>query len=144
MALTKLVDLDALNMVFGGRPLNFTQDIFHYMQNIACVMKSIGSHYDLTHLDTSSHTSLTLDDGRMSSHFADMVILVEIWEGSPYSGQFTLGRSQALIDDVALAFDWTPLREMAFLFSTYDIDLSTLEADLSTFDIEHIDDNVMC
>jgi hypothetical protein len=45
--------------------------------------------------------------------------------------------NQALIDDIALAFDWTPLREMAFLFSTLDVDLSTL-------DVEHIDDNVMC
>jgi hypothetical protein len=40
------------------------------------------------------------------------------------------------MDDVALAFDWTPLREMAYLFSTLEIDLSTL-------DIEHIDDDIM-
>jgi hypothetical protein len=61
----------------------------HFIQDMACVMQSVGSYDDLTHSDTSSHTSWTLDDGQMSSHFADMVILVDRWAGSPHLGQCT-------------------------------------------------------
>jgi hypothetical protein len=41
------------------------------------------------------------------------------------------------MEDVALGDDWTPLGEVMTLLSTLDVDLFTL-------DVEHIDDDVMC
>jgi hypothetical protein len=59
----------------------------HYIQDMVC--DGVGSCHDLTHSDASSHTSWTLDNGQMSSHFADMVILVDRWAGNPHIGQCT-------------------------------------------------------
>jgi hypothetical protein len=39
-------------------------------------------------------------------------------------------------EDVALGHDWTPFREVILLHSTLDIDLFTL-------DVEHVDDDIM-
>jgi hypothetical protein len=44
----------------------------HFIQDIACVMQSVGSYDDLAHSDTPSHTSWTLDDGEMSLDIADI------------------------------------------------------------------------
>jgi hypothetical protein len=52
-----LIDLGAPNMVFGGCPCDFTQDVVHFMQDIARVMHNIGPPNDLAPSDTSSHTS---------------------------------------------------------------------------------------
>jgi hypothetical protein len=40
------------------------------------------------------------------------------------------------MEDVALGHDWTPFREVMHLHSTLDVDLFTL-------DVEHMDDDVM-
>jgi hypothetical protein len=40
------------------------------------------------------------------------------------------------MEDVALGHDWTPFREVMHLHST-------LDADLFTLDVEHMDDDVM-
>jgi hypothetical protein len=79
-----LTDLGAPDMVLWRMSHAFTQDVVHFIQDMAHVMQSIGSHDDLAHSDIPSHTSWTLDDGHMSSHFADMVILVDKWVGNPH------------------------------------------------------------
>jgi hypothetical protein len=56
----------------------------HYTQDIARVMQSVWSHDGLAYSDTGSHTSWAMDDGHMSFHIADMVILMVRWAGSPH------------------------------------------------------------
>jgi hypothetical protein len=131
-----LTNLGALDMVFGGRPCDFTQDVVCFMQDIAHVMQSIGPLDDLAPFDTSSHTSWTLDDGQMSFYFADIVMLAHRWERSPHLGRCTPEVIRHWMEDVALTHDWTPCKDEMHLHST-------LDACLFTLDVEHMDDDVM-
>jgi hypothetical protein len=47
-----LTDLGALDMVLWRTSHDFTQDVVHFIQDMAHVMQSVGSHDDLTHSDT--------------------------------------------------------------------------------------------
>jgi hypothetical protein len=55
-----------------------------FVQDTTLVMKSIGSLGDWPPSNTSSYTSWTLDNGQMSSHLTDMVMMVGKWEESPH------------------------------------------------------------
>jgi hypothetical protein len=101
----------------------------HFIHGIACVMQSVGEYDDLTHSDTSSHTSWTLENGQMSSHFADMVILVDKWERIPHLGLCTPELVRNWMEDVALGNYWTPFGVVMHLHSTLEIYLFTLDID---------------
>jgi hypothetical protein len=130
-----LTDLGALDMVLydhGGCPHAFSQNVVHFIQDMTFVMQSVGPYDDLTHSDISSHTSWTLDDGQMKSHFVDMVILVERWERIPHLGESTQDIIRHLMEDIAMGHDWTPFKEVMHLHST-------LDGDLFTLDVEHME-----
>jgi hypothetical protein len=131
-----LTNLGAPGMVFGGLSCDFTQDFMHFMQNIACVMQSIGPLEDLAPSTTSSHTSWNLDDRQMSFYFADIVMPAHRWARSPHLGHCTPKVIRHWMEDVSLAHDWIPSRDEKHLHSTLDVDLFTL-------DVEHMDDDTM-
>jgi hypothetical protein len=85
-------------------------------------MQSVGSPDDLAPLDTSSHTSWTLDYGKMSHFDTNMVTMVDRWERSPHLGLCNPVLSQALMDDISLAFDSTTFIDMACFFSTLNVE----------------------
>jgi hypothetical protein len=70
----------------------------------------------------------------MGSHFADMVILVNRWVKISHLGQCTPKHVRHWMEDVALGHDWTPFKEVMHFHSTLDVDLLTM-------DIEHMDDD---
>jgi hypothetical protein len=131
-----LIDLGAPDMVLWRTSHAFTQDVVHLLQDMARVMQSVGSPDDLTHSDLPSHISWTLDDGQMSPHFADMVILVDRWAGSPHFWTVYPQHDSTWFEDVALDDDWAPLGEVMSPFSPWTMSLFTL-------DIELLDDDVM-
>jgi hypothetical protein len=79
-----------------------------------------------------------LDLGRWTDElsFDGLVMMVGKWAESPHLGQCTPHLVQHLMEDIALGYAWTPLREVM-------LDHSTLDTNLTTLDIELLDDDIM-
>jgi hypothetical protein len=108
----------------------------HLLQYMACVMQSDESLDGLKYLDTSSHIFWTLDDGWMGFILTCMVTMACRWTGSPHLGQCTPHLIHHLMEDVALGYAWTLLREVVH-------DHSTLDDFLLTPNVGLLDDDVM-
>jgi hypothetical protein len=73
----------------------------------------------------------------MSSPLTDMVMMAGRWEEIPHLGQCTPHLIQHLMEDVALGYAWTLLREVMHDHSTLDVGLPTLDVELLDDDIMH-------
>jgi hypothetical protein len=74
----------------------------------------------------------------MSSHFADMVILVDRWAGSPHFWTVYPQHDSTWFEDVALDDDWAPLGEVMSPLFTLDDELYTLDVDCFEDDVTHM------
>ena len=72
----------------------------------------------------------------MGSHLTDIVMMANRWAESPHLGQCTPHLLQHLIKDIALHYDWKPIKEVI-------LDHFTLDAGLPTLDVDLLDDDVM-
>ena len=64
-------------------------------------------------------------------------MLAHRWARSPHLVECTLELIGHQMEDVALGHAWEPFREVMHIHSTLDIDISTL-------DVEHMDDDIVC
>jgi hypothetical protein len=78
-----------------------------------------------------------LDDGKMSYHLTDLVMMEGICMRIPHLEQCTPHLILHLMENVALGYAWTPLKEVMHVHSTLDVGLLTL-------DVEYMEDDVMC
>jgi hypothetical protein len=73
----------------------------------------------------------------MSSTLTDKVMMASRWAESPKLGQCTPYLVQHLMEDVALGYAWTLLREVMHDHSTLDVGPPTLDIELCDDDIMH-------
>jgi hypothetical protein len=86
--------------------------------------------------NTGSHTSWTLDDGQMSFYFANTFIPTHRWARSPCLGALYTEVIRHWMEGIALMHDWIPCKDNMHLHST-------LYVGLFTFDVAHMDDDIM-
>jgi len=72
----------------------------------------------------------------MNLYFVDTVTLAQRWARSPHLGHCTTEIIRHWMEDVVLTHDWIPCKDEMHLHPTLDVDLFTL-------DVEHMDDDVM-